>query len=550
MKNSYLHLSKIIGFTLSRHPIPHDDIDPFKANLSLVVLRPMGMYLYLWGIGDIGPLEDGFTYSLGFPPSSNRFERNVLLHLEHDRVVIENDWLGSIPVFYNKDTGVFSTLPLKTLAGDDDLDPIGLYLFLEIGHNSLNRTMFQRVRMLRYYSKIYVYKHHFELDSESLPLVFESMDNASSGTEQDAIDGIEHYLKKITALFPEETKVALNVTEKLSDRLLLTYFPDKSRLQAFSYDFQGNNSSHVIVKTAQDVSDALEVDFKTVHVDKLNYHIKKWFRLFGFSTNLHGSWQIESLYQLRLGMQAILVDTPTVLMTSLLGDAWGGGYEIPPIPNTRELEYLTFQTNLKIPSSKILIPNPEHVKSRLLSESGTILSYPEGRILTAIRINMNRMAYLTSLPEYFGFPVVAPFFNRDVAQKIFSIPYAERKQYTWLKRTFRQLGLYPEDDIIKSSPTSRQFVQRITQGLLPLQSRILGHCVSPWFVKKINNSLFGNELWSHILWKITDSTYLTPMLWRFGVERQLLNCLGWYHVLKPIEMSIQYSLHNPTLENQ
>jgi len=541
--------SKIIGFTLSSFPISHDDIDPFNSNLTLVVQRPLGLYLYLWGIGDIAPLINDFTYSLGFPPSLDRFDRNILIHITQDKITIENDWLGSIPIFYNKDTRVFSTLPIKTLTGDDDVDPIGIYLFLETGHNILNRTMFQRVRMLRYYSRITVYKNYYEVATETLPFIFESMDNASSGSEQDAVEGIERYFEKATQAFAFNTKVALNLNNQLSNRLLLAYFPAKHNLQTFAYDFQGNNASYDIVKAAQKISEALNVSYRTIHVDEMNSHLQQWFQLFGFSTNFHGSWQIENFRQFRMEMQKLSDFTKNeyVYLSSTLGDAWGGGYDIPLIQKSHELKHLTVQSELKIPSPKIIIPPPEHIKSRFLSECKTILSYPEGRILTAIRVNMARIAYFFSLPEYFGFPVLAPFLNRDVVHRIFSIPLSQRKKSRWIKDLFRRLDLYSEDKFIAAT-SSRHFILNVTQSCSPLNAKILGYCVPFWFVRKINNLLFGNEFWSYLLWKITDSTRMTSILWKFGMEKHILNCLNCYQVLKPIEMSIEYAQNLPPLD--
>ena len=95
-------MDKIVGFTVSKHKISHDDIDIFGMGLNKVEFRKNGFNIYLWGIGNIENCVIGGKYSLSFPVSENLLDRNILLYFSNKSIIIENDWLGSIPVFYNE----------------------------------------------------------------------------------------------------------------------------------------------------------------------------------------------------------------------------------------------------------------------------------------------------------------------------------------------------------------------------------------------------------------------------------------------------------------
>ena len=107
--------NKLIGFTISRSPINHDDIDIFYVGLKLKSFKKQRLYFYLWGKGDIDQCIARDAYSMAFPLNDNLLDRNVLIRINEDNITIENDWLGSIPVFYNPKELIISTLPLKTL---------------------------------------------------------------------------------------------------------------------------------------------------------------------------------------------------------------------------------------------------------------------------------------------------------------------------------------------------------------------------------------------------------------------------------------------------
>lgn len=51
--------NKLIGFTISRSPINHDDIDIFDVGLNLRSFKKYRLCFYLWGKGDINQCITG-----------------------------------------------------------------------------------------------------------------------------------------------------------------------------------------------------------------------------------------------------------------------------------------------------------------------------------------------------------------------------------------------------------------------------------------------------------------------------------------------------------
>ena len=92
--------SKIVGFTISKNEIDYE-YDIYKTGFNRQKIYFKEFTIIIWGIGDIGSCIVEGMYSLSFPLTKSLDERNVLITLNNDEISIENDWLSSIPIFYN-----------------------------------------------------------------------------------------------------------------------------------------------------------------------------------------------------------------------------------------------------------------------------------------------------------------------------------------------------------------------------------------------------------------------------------------------------------------
>ena len=146
-------MDKIIGFTISKGKIDHSDVDIFRSGLNIKNINQNGFDIYIWGVGNLENCIVNGKYSLSCPLNENLLDRNVLISLSEKSVIVENDWLGSIPVFYNTKDVIVSTLCLKAFR-NKVIDPEGLNNYFEFGYSVFEQTPFLDVKFLRYFSKI------------------------------------------------------------------------------------------------------------------------------------------------------------------------------------------------------------------------------------------------------------------------------------------------------------------------------------------------------------------------------------------------------------
>ncbi len=94
-------MTKIIGFLITKEN-KQPKIDFFDVGIKIVTIKHNDYFIFLWGIGDIEKYKIDNKYSLSFPLNNTLLDRNILISFKDDKIIVENDWLGSIPVFYYK----------------------------------------------------------------------------------------------------------------------------------------------------------------------------------------------------------------------------------------------------------------------------------------------------------------------------------------------------------------------------------------------------------------------------------------------------------------
>ena len=95
-------MNKIIGFTVSKFKTAHE-YDFFQKEIRLFEFKHGLYYIRIWGLNNIENCKIENSYYLSFPLNKNLYARNLKIELLPDNsILIENDWLGSIPVFYNE----------------------------------------------------------------------------------------------------------------------------------------------------------------------------------------------------------------------------------------------------------------------------------------------------------------------------------------------------------------------------------------------------------------------------------------------------------------
>jgi len=527
--------NKLIGFTISRSPINNDDIDIFDVGLNLKSFKKHRLYFYLWGKGDIDQCIAGDAYSMAFPLSDNLLDRNVLIRTNEDNITIENDWLGSIPVFYNPKKLIVSTLPLKTLK-DKAIHAEGLNNYLEFGYSILERTAFADVRFLRYYSMLTITQDKLEVSCKKDPILEPGLFEQRRD-EHEILDIIEAYIHSIESKTSGE--IILPTSGGYDSRLLNLCVSDKLRIRSFTYGISTNQSRSFEVIHAKKASQILGTQWEQIRLGNFNQYIPQWFKLYGFATHLHGMYHIEFYKKI---LTSHTFSKHATFLSGIFGDVWAGNVEYEQIYHVSDLIKLGYAHGLNI-DMRFFTANPQNdLKNKFFENNRDLLIDDKIKIIFTIRLKLMLISYLTQIPEYFGFPVWTPFLNFNHAVGMLTIAEERRKKRIWQKDYFVRHGLDLESMKIKSNRSNTLDYMASKNSIFePIDVALMSRYVQKKHLEKINSALANRGMWEDI----KNGMFMIPKIGRIcrilGIKNDLINSLYEYYVIKAIEMGLKYA---------
>lgn len=435
--------NKIIGFTISEKEIDHGDVDVFKSRLSTLSIKRGRYNIYLWGIGNLKKcFINSNVISLSFPLVSSLSDRNALITFKSKKIYVENDWLGSIPIFYNKKDRIISTLYNKVQRKPIEISNDGLHGYLDFGYSVFETSPVKNVKILRYFSKIIVddqfsilKKKDIFLDKLMLHGIHESVKNVINTTKK--------YLHNC------EGRVVGNIIIPTSggydSRFLNSLISNKSRVRSFTYGLSFRSSSrNVEVVKAKYITKKLSIWWKEIRLGHFLKYYQDWHKIFGLSTHLHGMYHIEFYKKIK----KMLYGNQLSVLSGIFGDVWGGNVVLEKINNYKGIWKLGYTHNLRIDPSFLLIPNSPKLYKIFFTNYKKYFSNEAAHTLILIRIKIILISYLMSIPDYLGLPSWTPFLSYNVVSKILFINPKERKNRLWQDNYFKKIDLYPESQKI------------------------------------------------------------------------------------------------------
>ena len=427
---------KIIGFTISKFSLSHNDVDLFGVGLTIKELKHDEFFIYYWGIGDINrSFLSKHCFSLSFPLHASLLDRNVKVSFQKGRVIVENDWLGSIPVFYNINTGVVSTLINKVIDSENiEVDPDGFNNYLNFGFSVFEQTPIKNVKFMRYYSQLRVTDQGIrEVEKKEVTL------DTSKASSEIAIKNLDNYLNRNADKI--RTNLIIPTSGGFDSRLLNSLITDKKRIRAFTYGVSADQSKSDEVVKAKEVAKKLVIQWDRIELKDFNKYCSEWYFLFGPAVHLHGMYHIE-FYKKVLSK---LKSSGGSVLSGFFGDVWSGNVVVPEIKFASELEKMGYTHDLRIDPKYSLLKNVKKLDQKFLRKKRRMMHDHNYRIVTAIRLKIILISYLISLPDYFGLPGWTPFLNFKVVKSILSLPKDEWTQRKWLRTYFEKHGMNIED---------------------------------------------------------------------------------------------------------
>lgn len=530
-----MNANKIIGFCITKeNNICKESIDLFKSDLNFYEFSWNNYFISIWGIGNICKCLVNNKFSLSFPLHESLLDRNILLSVNQDEIIIENDWLGSIPIFYNLDNNIVSTLCLLNKS-DNIVDQEGLFNFLEFGYSVFENTIFKNVKFLRYYSKIIltvddikiIYKDDFTLISE--------IRNNVPGNEEHVLSLIRKYIWDVEEKI--DGKILIPTSGGYDSRMLNFFVKDKSRIRSFTYGISKKQSESYEVIKAKELSKILNTKWDQIELNNFFQFVGSWFKLYGFSTHLHGMYHIEFYHKIKEQLKE-----PVSLLSGVVGDAWAGSINLGQILDEKDIKKLSYSHGIYFNSEFIkLVPEEITAYKKFYEENRDFLNSSELMTIYIIRIKIILLSYLYQIPEYFGIPTWTPFLNFSIVKNMLKIDPKRRNNRVWQKDFFKKIGLDIESKKLKfkSENSLDSNIAKIA-NLEVLDTKILEPYVDPKHLIHINNVLIkwkNYYYYKNVLFKYSLFQFIFRKL---SIKNEYKTYLNEYFVIKVLERSLKY----------
>lgn len=524
-------MNKIIGFLITEEN-KDINIDFFNVGLKKIVLKHNDYYIYLWGIGDIKSYKIDDKYSLSFPLHNNLLDRNVLIYFENNEIIIENDWLGSIPVFYNQKEKIISTLS-SFCVKDKTIHTEGLSNFCEFGYSVFEQTMFRDVKFMRYYSKLKI-SNKIEIEYKKDPVLNKSFLEQTS-TEDEAINLMQEYISNIESKIGGD--IVLPTSGGYDSRILNYFIKDKKRIRSFTYGISSDQSQSDEVIHAKKISEIYNTKWEQIELKDFHSYMDKWAEIYGFSTHLHGMYHIEFYKNISQKYDF----SNSSFLSGIFGDIWAGSVEYKDISNYKDVSNLGYTHGLNLNINHLnLKKNEEELKKEYFRLNGKHLANDKIKAVFTIRMKLMLISYLTQIPEYFGMTVWTPFLNFDIVKATLNISDKRRKKRVWQKDFFTKVGLNIEDMNLKSVKSNKlDYEIGLEAKLEIIDIELMKTYVNEVRLNEINKLITNLSLFEKIKNQLLYIRKVGGLLRLLGFKNEFLNALHEYYVIKAIEKGLK-----------
>lgn len=523
---------KPVAFCVSKNSIPNvkfysEKIKRFESNTT------NGYYVSIWYIGNISE-SNNFKYQFSFPATDSLLDRNLVINIKSNTITIENDWLGSIPVFYNRKELIVSSIPSLCIK-DKAIDKDGLINYFRFGYSVFEKTPFESVKFLRYYSKISLTKHAFELSYKEDPIV--NYDFRERETKPlDVISAIKDYIYNCE----QQTNgpIVIPTSGGFDSRLLNWAINDRSRIFSYTYGTSTNQANSKEVVYAQKISEILKTNWEQIKLNNFHCFIDDWHRLFGYSTHLHGMYHIEFYKKI---YKKISFFENSSLLSGIYGDLWAGSISRKTIYSPLDIIKLGHTHALTLNDRFFDKDYSSPTLNDFFNSNMKLLDSHFYQLITTVRIKMILLSYLMSVPEYYGIPAWTPFLNLDVTSKMLSINENLRNKRQWQNRFFCEIGLGVEKmNLSYSTTNSLNYEMARKFSFEKIDEKILNEAVKVHKIKALNKRINSFTALVEIIEFAMINLKLRGILRRMGVKRAgYLNHLNSYYVLKAIDKALK-----------
>ena len=523
-------MTKIIGFQITKTN-KQPKVDFFDVGIRTILIKRNDYNIYLWGIGDIENYKIENKYSLSFPLNNNLLDRNILISFVNDKIIVENDWLGSIPIFYNYKEQIVSTLSNLCLR-DKSIDEEGLSNFCEFGYSVFEQTMLKDVKFMRHYSKLIV-SDNIEIEYKDDPVLDKAFLEHTS-TEDEAIDLMQEYISSIESKIDGD--IVLPTSGGYDSRILNYFIKNKSRIRAFTYGISADQSKSHEVVYAKKISEIYDTKWEQIELREYHKYMDKWTEIYGFSTHLHGMYHIEFYKNIAKKYDY----SNSSFLSGIFGDIWAGSIKYKDINSYQDIINLGYTHGMNLDLKYLNLSMNDKMKKEYFNNYGKYLKNDKIKSIFTIRMKLMLISYLTQIPEYFGMPVWTPFLNFETVKATLNISDDRRKNRVWQKDFFVKVGLNLEDMNLKSVKSNKLDYEVAKNAKLEkIDIELMKKYVDEVRLIEINKILSSLSIVEKIKNQLLYIRKVGGLLRLFGFKNEFLDALYEYYVIKTIEKGLK-----------
>ena len=525
-------MTKIIGFLITKEK-KQPKVDFFDVGIRVITIMYNNYNIYLWGIGNIESYKINGKYSLSFPLHDNLFDRNVIISFRDEKIIIENDWLGSIPVFYNPKEKIVSTISNFCIK-DKTIHNEGLSNFCEFGYSVFEQTIFEDVKFMRYFSKLILSSDSIKIEYKDDPVLDKSfIENKSN--EKDVINLMQDYVSNVEDKIDGE--IVLPTSGGYDSRILNYLVKNKSRIRSFTYGISKDQSKSTEVVYAKKISEIYNTKWEQIELKEFHKYLDKWVDVYGISTHAHGMYHIEFYTAI---LEKHKFSNPTFL-SGIIGDAWAELGKFKDINSSQDIINLGYTHGMNLDLQFLKLKSDNTLKEKVFLENKEYLQNDKIKAVFAMRTKLMLISYLTQIPEYFGMPVWTPFLNFDIVKDTLNISDERRKDRFWQRDFFKSVGLGLEDmglESVKSNKLDYEIAKNAKLELLDIE--VMKKYIDKRRLEDINEILSNLTVAEKVKNQLLYIPKVGGVMRRLGFKNKYLNALHEYYVIKAIEKGLKY----------
>ncbi len=524
-------MNKIIGFVIKQQA-DEPEVNFFNKDIHLSLIKHKAWNIFIWGVGKLEECVVNGAYTLSFPLHDSLLDRNVLLRIG-DSIEIENDWLGSIPVYYNKKAKIISTLPNLCIK-DKAIHKEGLSNFCEFGYSVFEQTMFENVKFMRFYSKLILSDNQIKVEHKIDPVLDASFTSKQTETS-DVISLMKRYISEIESQV--EGDIVLPTSGGYDSRILNYLIEDKSRIKSFTYGVSKKQSKSNEVVYAKKISQIYNTEWQQIELGGYHKYIGKWFNIYGISTHLHGMYHLE-FYEKLLNSNSF---NNATFLSGIVGDAWAGSIDYKDIKSHSDLIELGYTHGMNLDLSCLQFETSSELKKKVFEAGVPYFSNNKLKAIYTIRMKLILISYLTQIPEYYGMPVWTPFLNFEIVKSTLNLSEQQRKNRVWQKSLFEKVGLNIEDMNLNSISSNKLDYEVAKKTKFePLDVSVLSLYVTEDKLININKLITKGSVLETIKNELLYIPKVSRVLRIFGFKNNVLKAIYEYYVLKTLEKALKY----------